>query len=307
MTEKLGIALGSGGARGLCQIGILLWLQEHEIRPDFISGCSIGSVIGGHTAAGYSPGYLKKTALDINWLDLVKWLQLSFRGTSIFTWDKILEFLTQTLGGRNIEELEIPFACVTTDINTGQEHVFDSGDLLKAVSASSAIAGIFPPVPWEEKLFVDGELVNPVPLDIAFRLGADKVIGVNCNRPVQRKMARQEDSPSLVEKMEEWVKQSAEKGPEQVSRIYDKMSDSLQKISGDKRDRMFYEIISDSYAVLSSQILQYKRSETGPHLMIEPEVGKYGVFDFEKAETLIEAGYNEMESREHDLLEFLKQ
>ena len=127
MGRKIGLALGSGGARGLSEIGVLLWLKENNVEISCISGCSMGSIIGAFSCVGFTPEHLKKTALDIKWTDIIRYLRLSFSSSSIFNWSRISRFLKENLGNKRIEELNIPFGCVAADINSGQEVVLKQG------------------------------------------------------------------------------------------------------------------------------------------------------------------------------------
>ncbi|HSG28199.1 MAG TPA: patatin-like phospholipase family protein, partial [Candidatus Krumholzibacterium sp.] len=127
--NKIGIALGSGGARGLCEIGVLLWLKEHGVEVSCVAGASIGSLIGGAYAAGFTPEYMREIATSVGWIELLKAFKLSFSGKGLLEWDRIDAFLRKDLEGKKIEDLAIPFACVATDIDTGREFIFKEGDL----------------------------------------------------------------------------------------------------------------------------------------------------------------------------------
>lgn len=305
MRKKTGVALGSGGARGLCGIGVLLWMKENGIKIDCISGTSIGSLIGGAYAAGFSPEYMKELALKIGWKDYLTVVRLSFSLKSVLDWEKIRAWLSEDLGGRKIEELDIPFACVASDIDSGREFVFKEGDLLDAIGASACIPGVFPPVELLGRHLVDGELVNPVPLDLAIELGAERVIGINASRSVFTERLSQESGHlSLIDKVDGWVKESLEKTP-LISSISPKKW--LEEHSGEKkRRRNIIDVITDSLAIVSSRILALEQLRSGPHFMINPPVGGFQTFDFDRAEEIIESGYREAESVGDDLIRFIE-
>lgn len=207
---KIGLALAGGGARGLAQIGVLKVLEREKIPVDFIAGTSMGGIIGGLYACGYSAQDLEKLALQINWQDLFsnapprlsllpsqreeneKYLfQIYFEGfkpsipKGLITGQKLTNLFTQLTmqanfeAGSNFDKLKIPFRAVTTDLATGQEVVLGSGDLSEALRATMAIPLVFTPVELGKRLLVDGGLVDPVPVEVTRNMGADFVIAIN--------------------------------------------------------------------------------------------------------------------------------
>ncbi|MBN2070587.1 MAG: patatin-like phospholipase family protein [Candidatus Krumholzibacteriota bacterium] len=305
MSKKIGLALGSGGARGLCEIGILLWLKENDIKISSIAGTSMGSLIGAATAAGYSPEHLKDIALKTNWKDFLKFVRLSFTVRSIFDWDKIGSTLREEFGKKRIEDLQIPFACVAADIDSGVEFVFRDGDIVDAISASACIPGVFPPVRVMGRNLVDGEIVNPVPLDIAHELGAERIIGVNACRSVFSERSPYESRHiPVVERLDEWLRENMKKAPI-ISSI-----GGIRKVSGEekkkRRSRNLVDVFTDSMAIVTSRLLSFERLNAGPHFMIRPKVGGFQDFDFDRAEEIIDAGYREISSVGAELLDFIE-
>ena len=293
MGRRTGLALGAGGARGFAHIGVLLWLRERKIDCSCIAGTSMGSIIGAFTAFGFSPQALRRFSADIRWSDLVRYLQFSLRGSSVFTWSRIHDYLEQHLQGRSIEKLRVPFACISTDLSTGRAFVFRRGNVVTAVSASSAIPGIFPPVELGERALVDGELVDPVPVGLAFELGAEKVIGVSAQLDLAAARVSDAGQPGLVRRMDEWVK-SLEKTPGRVGELAERILGGIENAAGGRR---VFDVITDSFSVVTARILDAARERTGDHLLIEPDVGGYGAFDFEHAEEIIERGYRACEEQ----------
>jgi NTE family protein len=306
MGRKIGLALGSGGARSLCDIGVLLWLKENNVEISCISGCSMGSIIGAYFCAGFTPEHLKKAALDIKWIDIIKYLRLSFSTRSIFNWSRISKFLNEDLGHKQIEDLNIPFACVAADINSGQEIVFKKGKVVTAISASSCVPGVFPPVKIMDRHLVDGELVNPVPIDIAFELGADLVIGINSCRSLHTEdLSSEPQENSFLKKMDDWLGETLEKFPTPVADLYNKLP-LPDFVRVDHRGRKFYDVITDSLAIVSSRIMNLKRQFTGPHFMVRPDVGLYKNFDFDSVGEIIDLGYRATDEVGFELLNFVK-
>ena len=177
--KKVGLALSGGAARGLAHIGVLEVLQEEEIPIDMIAGTSAGAVAGAIYAWNQDLSQIKKDALES------KWKQLSLIDPSLFKGGlikgrKISNLLTSYIGGDiKFHHLKIPFACVATDIDTGEEIVIDSGSVPEALRASISIPGIFTAAKREGRYLVDGGLTTPVPANVVRKMGADFVIAVN--------------------------------------------------------------------------------------------------------------------------------
>ncbi|MFJ7369489.1 patatin-like phospholipase family protein [Lysinibacillus sp. NPDC098008] len=172
----MGLALGSGAARGQAHVGVLKVLEEEGIPIDMIAGTSVGAIVGGAYAAGMSVAEVKKICAEVTWGKLVR-PALSIRSFVHNT--PIISFAEQYLGHRLIEELPTPFAAVASDLATGEAHIMRKGSLAHAMQASSAIPAVMKPVHYEGKTLVDGAVVHPVPAALVKSMGADIVIAVN--------------------------------------------------------------------------------------------------------------------------------
>ncbi len=177
--RKIGLALSGGAARGLAHIGVLEALEKEGIPIDMIAGTSTGAVIGALYAGGKDAGRIKNFTLDMGWKQLVPLVDLALPKTGFIGGRKIKELLKLMIGDIEFKDLKIPLACVATDIMTGEEVVIDRGSVLEGVRASISIPVIFTVAKWEGRYLVDGELVNPVPVNILKRMGADFIIAVN--------------------------------------------------------------------------------------------------------------------------------
>lgn len=176
MRPKVGLALGSGGLRGLAHVGVLKALERENIPIDYIAGCSIGSMIGALYCSGHSPETIVKLAKHLKpryWLDFV------IPKLGIVSGDKVLTTVRLLTQQKTFAELNIPLAVVATEINHGREIIFNKGDVAEAVRASISVPGIFIPHKIGEMLLVDGAVLNPTPIDIARSMGADVVIAVD--------------------------------------------------------------------------------------------------------------------------------
>lgn len=185
-TKKIGLALGSGGARGLAHIGVIKVLEKHGIDIDFIAGSSIGAVVGGLYAVTKDIAWVEKVISGNDRrqiLDLI-WDLAVFKG-GLISGDKLGIFLRKKIAektGRestSFSDLLLPFAAIATNLETGNLEIIEKGLLLTGLRASYAVPFVFRPVMVEGKMMVDGGLNHPVPVSVVRNMGADIVIGVN--------------------------------------------------------------------------------------------------------------------------------
>jgi NTE family protein len=145
-NKKIGLALGSGAARGLTHIGVLKAIEEQGIKIDYISGSSIGALIGAAYAIGMSAQEIEDVAVQTNWKLMVKIFSPTLSLSSLVNTNYLSEFLSTWFGNKTFDDLKIPFSAVTTDIQTGKMVILEKGDLLSAIRASISIPVIFSPV-----------------------------------------------------------------------------------------------------------------------------------------------------------------
>lgn len=179
MSKTLGLALGSGGARGIAHIGFLRALEEADIKPDYIAGCSMGAVVGGCYASGIPALKIKDVLLDLRMRDILDLSPAVITKMSILRSKKMETMLKEYLGDKQIQDLEIPFRCVATELHSGKLHVFKEGSVVKAIKASSTIPVVFRPVKSEGKMFVDGGCLCRIPVKQVKEMGADVVVAVD--------------------------------------------------------------------------------------------------------------------------------
>ena len=166
-------------------------LQKEGIPIDMIAGTSAGAVIGAAYAWSQDTDRMTQDALDANWKKMAPLIDPSLPKSGFIKGKKIRDLLSAYIGGNiNFSDLKIPFACVATDIDTGEEVVIDSGSVPEALRASISIPGIFTVVKQEGRYVVDGGLTTPVPVDVVRRMGADFIIAVNVNPDVTGRMGK---------------------------------------------------------------------------------------------------------------------
>jgi len=180
----IGLALGSGSARGISHIGVIRGLQEAKINIDVVCGSSIGSLVGGAFAAG-KLDIMEEILRKLSWSEFLQFMELPLPRSGLIEGDKVAAYMRERLGDMNIEDLLIPYGAVATDLTSGQEVWLQKGSLIDAVRASISMPGMFTPAKRESMLLADGGLVNPVPVSLCRALGAKIVIGVNPNTDVR--------------------------------------------------------------------------------------------------------------------------
>lgn len=188
---RVGVALGTGAALGYALIGIIKAFEKAGIPIDCLAGTSIGSVVGGMHALGLSGSDIEKIAsgVDRAWVWENLFWDLTVPRSGVFAGTTLHRFLKSYFGEKEFHELDIPFGCVATDIETGEEVIFREGRVADAVRASCGIPLVFQPFPYQGRFLVDGGLVDPVPIRVVSQMGADVLVAVNLTMPAgQRKV-----------------------------------------------------------------------------------------------------------------------
>jgi NTE family protein len=176
---RIGLALGSGSARGWSHIGVIRVLERAGISPEIVCGTSIGSLVGAAYAAG-ELDRLEQWVKNLRWQTAVGFLDLKMGG-GLIEGSKLIDFFRSQFNDQGIEQLPKAFSCVATDLSSGREIWLREGPVIDAVRASIAMPGLFTPAYQDGRLLVDGGLVNPVPVSLCRAMGADIVIAVDLN------------------------------------------------------------------------------------------------------------------------------
>lgn len=203
---KIGIALGSGSARGWSHIGVLRVLEKAGIRPQIVCGSSIGALVGAVYADGGLDA-LEKWVHDLTWRRVLGFFDISFNG-GFLKGAKLISFLRGNLLEKHVEDLALPFAAVATDLRSGREVWLREGRAADVVRASIATPGLFTPCELDGRLLVDGALVNPVPVSLCRAMGADFVIGVDLGSGMSGRHVRGqalEHQPNMIEVVAESI------------------------------------------------------------------------------------------------------
>ena len=189
--KKLGFALGAGGSRGIAHIGFLKAMEEEGIYPDFIAGCSMGSVIGSAYASGMGLDAMEKAVRKLRLLDLIA--PTRQRG-GLFDTRKIRKLLEGYIGDIDFKDLKIPFCCVAVDMISQNLIEFSQGKVLDGVIASSSIPAIFKPLEKDGMRLIDGGILDRVPFTSVKQMGADVIVAVD----VLGKLSTKEVMPTTL-------------------------------------------------------------------------------------------------------------
>lgn len=179
---KVGLALGSGTVRGTAHLGVLKVLEDAGIPIDIVTGTSAGALVGALYASGMSVDEMRRKLPHLGWRHLARPV---FSGRALFSNEPLGKWVNKQIGRKSIEDCRLPFAAVAADETTGEAVIFQSGPVDLAVQASTAIPGIMHPVCYQDRQLIDGAVVHRVPVALARSMGADIVIGVDVEVPVQ--------------------------------------------------------------------------------------------------------------------------
>ena len=174
--KTLGFALGSGGSRGVSHVGFLQAMEEAGIKPDFLTGCSMGSVVGAAYAVGMTPAEMREAICKLKPLDL---LDVTAKPGGLFDTRKVRKILKKYFGDITFDQLKIPFRCVAVDMHTQSVVTFSEGSVLDAMVASSCIPAIFKPIERDGYRLVDGGILERVPASQLKEMGADKIVAID--------------------------------------------------------------------------------------------------------------------------------
>ncbi len=285
-TGKIGLALGGGAARGWAHIGVLRALEKAGIKPDIIAGTSIGAVVGGCYAAGRLDD-VEDFARSLTKRRIFGYLDFNFKGTGLINGQRLVEMLDRHLGNCNIEDLETRFTAVATEIGSGHEVWLSRGRLVDAVRASHALPGVFKPVKIDNRWLFDGALVNPIPVSVCRALGARYVIAVNLNFDISSRSAVTTHIETSLGAVTEEIEPEPVTGKNGIA-----MRRLLQRqIFGQGDDAPgITTVLVDALNIVQDRIARSRLAGDPPDAMITPKLHGIGLFDFHRAEDLVERG-----------------
>ncbi len=278
---RIGLALGSGAAKAICQFGILKRLTENNIPISYITGSSMGAILGGVYALGLDldlaieKAFRYAEATNINNLN-----NFNFFHESLYKNDYTENLLTELFADFNFEDCKIPFSVTTVDLEAGGVVVLDKGPLVPAIRASTSIPGIFAPALINGKYLVDGGLLEDCPVTTVRERGqCDLLIGSY----IKDLKDRQFISAFIYNKFYKRKKKT-----NIISQTINEAKENMNLLSG---------IVLRSLDILRAELWKYKKSEARPDLIIEINVEKVSLFDFKKIKNLVREGEKAFDSQ----------
>jgi NTE family protein len=277
---RIGLALGSGGARGWAHVGILRALDSAGVMPDVVAGTSIGALIAGVHLAGHLPT-LEAWARKLTRPRLLAYLDPRMSGGGLIGGQRMLAFMARHLGELRVEDLPVPFVAVTTDLSTGHEVWLQEGRLAETLRTAISLPGVFTPVRREGHWLVDGALVNPVPVSVCRALGADLVIAANLNADQLGKLnlarsPRRRRSGGLEPDLLEQSRVQKGRGGGWARRV--RATPSL------------LSVMVAALKITQDRITRARLAADPPDVTIRPDLGHIGLLEFDRAAEAIETG-----------------
>jgi len=290
---KIGIALGSGSARGWAHIGVIRALSEMGIEPEIVAGSSIGAIVG----AAYASNQLDKLenwTVSLTWKEILNVVDLSLVSGGLIQGEKLLQFAHDHLNDPLIESLPRQFGAVATELDTGREMWFRDGPLMEGVRASIGLPGLFAPVKLKGKWLVDGGLANPVPVSLCRAMGADVVIAVNLNGDIIGKHAHKRTGQvdrrgvevstdgAFMDRISAQLKRS----------LYESKDTLLSRLFGENpKTPGLFEVLASSINIMQDRVTRSRMAGDPPDVILTPQLSSLGLLEFDQAAIAIHEGH----------------
>lgn len=304
---KVGIALGSGSARGWAHIGVLQALKELGIEPDIVAGCSIGAFVGAAYASDQLD-VLEEWSKTLTWKEIISFFDVSLSKGGLIQGKKLFKFIREKAGDPDINSLSKKFGAVATELDTGREVWIRDGLLFDSVRASVALPGLIAPSKYKNKWLIDGGLINPVPVSLCRAMGADVVIAVNLNGDLMKKTAKtielnaiatelnKSDEPSFFERLSTPLKLGIDKQKNILIAKLFTQNDITPSV---------FDVMASSINIMQDRITRSRMVGDVPEIILTPKLSQLGLMEFDKAEIAIEEGRASVERAKATIKEML--
>ncbi|MGD8571728.1 MAG: patatin-like phospholipase RssA [Gammaproteobacteria bacterium] len=292
---RIGLALGSGASRGWSHIGVIRGLAKMGIEPDIVTGSSIGALVGAAYCAGKIDD-LEDWLQHLGKLEVARFFELNWSFNGFVDSNHLQKFLNTHVCDEdvNIEDVEKTFAAVSTDLQSGREVWFTEGSMSKAVQASIALPGLFPPLKYDDRWLVDGGLVNPVPVSVCRALGAEFVIAVNLNGNIVGKHlvrnAKDKKDNEEQKQREQQATNDAGLTDKVVQRIKEYSSSLLGDFMEEDSAPGLFDAIAGSINITQDRITRSRMAGDPPDLLLAPKLSHIELLEFHRASDAIAEG-----------------
>jgi NTE family protein len=298
---RIGLALGSGSARGWAHIGVIDALNDAGIQPDIVCGTSIGALVGAAYVAGRL-AELRTWAEGATWRKIARLTDLRLTGGGLISGRQVVGFLRDLGVSAPIEHYDTHYAAVATDLATGREIWLQAGPIHEAVRASIAIPGIFSPARHDGKWLLDGGLSNPIPVSVCRALGADVIIAVNLNGDLLGRRYTEPEPPEST--------QPSRISGEVLKRMLGPLPSALPVVLKRRRANTegepaappapprnegepapgYFDVLASAINIMQDHITRTRLAGEPPHVMLVPRLRSIGLMEFNRAREAIEEG-----------------
>ncbi|WP_275269061.1 patatin-like phospholipase RssA [Pantoea ananatis] len=298
--QKIGLALGSGAAKGWAHIGVIEALESAGIEIDVVAGCSIGALVGAAYVNHRLP-HMKKCVSAFSYWDVIRLMDLSWQRGGLLRGERVFNHVRQLITNDALESCHKPFGVVATNLSTGRELWLTEGELHQAVRASCSMPGLLPPVGYNGYWLVDGAVVNPVPVSLTRALGADVVIAVDLQHDAH---LMQPDSMVLTPQSSEEHAAAVALNLDWRGKLRQRLVSFTQRRASQVPGAM--EIMATSIQVLENRLKRNRMAGDPPDVLIQPFCPQISTLDFHRAEEAIAAGKVAVEKQMDELLPLVR-
>lgn len=278
MKQKVALVLSGGGARGIAHIGVIEELENRGYEITSIAGTSMGSVVGAVYSAGKMDVF-KEWLFTLDKLKVFKLVDFTLSKQGLVKGDRVFSRMKDFISESRIEELRIPFAAVAVDLVNKKEVIFREGSIYDALRASVSIPTLFTPVKKDGGLLVDGGVMNNIPINVVERTEGDVMIAVDVNADIPLK------KPATTKKEDEDRKATY------LHKVADFQHHLLGSGSKNKEEKMgYFELITETINLMTHHMDQLQMEKHAPDLLIEISHKSCGIYDFYRAEEMVEMG-----------------
>jgi NTE family protein len=289
-SPRIGLALGSGSARGWSHIGVIDALAQAGIEPDIVCGTSIGALVGAAHVAGHLSD-LRRWAEKATWREIIALMDIRLSGGGVVDGHEVVTWLKGLGVDGPIESYAKRYAAIATDLATGREVWLERGPIHEAVRASIALPGILSPARLAGKWLVDGGLSNPVPVSVCRAFGADVIIAVNLNGDLLGRRFAGEPPPDAT--------LPARASNELVAGILRQLPNALREQAAQVVQRLlpqrpstpgYFQVLANSINIMQDYVTRARLAGEPPHVMLAPRLADIGLMEYHRAPEAIAEG-----------------
>lgn len=288
-SKNVALVLASGGSRGLAHIGAIEMLEEHGFKITSVSGCSMGALVGGIYAAGGLEEF-KEWMKTIDRMRVFSLMDFTIGNGGFVKGDKVIEELKSIIPDKNIEDLEIPFSAVATDIRHRKEIVFEKGSLYDAIRSSISMPSIFTPNRIGDMILIDGGVVNPIPLDRVKRNEGDILVAVDLNAPYEMKKEHQDQKRinPVRKKISDMIDSVTDKHKTEAVETATRNTVGYE----DDEDMGMVSILNETSALMLQANSEKSIALYSPDILVRIAKNAYSTMEFYKFDEIVQLGRN---------------